>query len=296
MLVFVTGAAGFIGRAVIPELLSNGHQVLGLARNDANAEIITNLGGTPHRGELEDLESLKVGAKAADGIIHLGYIHDFTQIARSTRIDREAIAAMADAIAGTGKPLIIASGIMGGPRGVVLTEDTKKEPNAFSDRELSAELVIKLSTEKNIRGMVMRLPPTVHGAGDKGLIPRLIDIARKAGFVTYIGDGSARWTAGHRLDTAALLRLALEKGRAGATYHAVAEQGVPMKDIMGLVSKSLQLPLESKTSEEVAPIMGFLAHAIAMDSPASGEKTQKELGWHPTQPELLADLEANYFS
>lgn len=295
MLVFITGAAGFIGRAVISELLSNGHQVLGLARNNANAEIITNLGGTPHRGDLEDLDCLKSGAKAADGIIHLGFIHDFTQIAKSTRIDREAIAAMGDAIEGTGKPLIIASGIMGGPPGVMLTEDTKKESNSFSDRELSAELVVKLSMEKQIRGMVMRLPPTVHGAEDKGLIPRLISIARQSGFVTYIGDGSARWPAAHRLDTAVLFRLALEKGKAGATYHAVVEQGVPMKDIMGIVSKKLQLPLENKTPDEVAPAMGFLAYAIAMDSPATGEKTKAELGWQPAQLELLADLGANYF-
>lgn len=296
MLIFVTGAAGFIGRAVTAELINNGHQVLGLSRSDANTEIITKAGGTPHPGDLEDLESLKSGAKASDGIIHLAFIHDFANMAKSTAADRAAIEAMADAIAGTGKPLIIASGILGGPQGVTITEDTVKETSAFSDRELATHLVVKLSTEKQIRGMTMRLSPTVHDAGDWGFITQINNKARETGSAIYVDDGSARWSAVHRTDAAVLFRLAVEKGTAGAVYNAVAESSVPMKDIATLIGKRLQLPVESKSSAEAVQLLGFIGHAIALDAPATSEKTQKELGWTFTQPGLLADMEANYFS
>ena len=297
MRVFVTGAAGFIGRAVTQELLNNGHQVLGLARNDANAEAITKAGAEPHRGDLEDIESLKSGAKAADGVIHLAFIHDFSDFARVTAVDRAAIEAMGEVMAGTGKPLVIASGTMGAPKGKLATEDTEPDRNTpFSDRARSADLVYTLSREKQVRGSVIRLTPTVHGTEDHGFIPILINLARKNGFVTYIGDGSARWPAVHRLDAAILFRLALEKGTAGATYNAVAEQGVPIKDIMTVIGKHLQLPVESKPLNEAAGAIGFFAHVIGSDNLTSSEKTQRELGWHPTQPELLVDMEANYFS
>jgi nucleoside-diphosphate-sugar epimerase len=297
MRVFVTGAAGFIGRAVVQELLKNGHQVLGLARSDASAEAITKAGAEPHRGDLEDIESLKSGAKAADGVIHLAFIHDFNNFARAAAVDRAAIAAMGEVMAGTGKPLVIASGTMGVLKGKLATEDTEVDRNTpFSDRGLSADLVYRLSKEKQIRGSVIRLTPTVHGVEDKGFIPMLINLARQKGFVTYIGDGSARWPAVHRLDAAVLFRLALEKGTAGATYHAVAEQGVPIKDIMTVIGKHLQLPVEGKPLNEAVEAIGFFAHVVGSDNPTSSEKTQRELGWHPTQPKLLADMEANYFS
>jgi nucleoside-diphosphate-sugar epimerase len=297
MRVFVTGAAGFIGRVVVQELLNNGHQVLGLARNDASAEIITKAGAEPHRGDLEDIESLKSGAKAADGVIHLAFIHDFSDFARVTAVDRAAIEAMGEVMAGTGKPLVIASGTLVVPQGKLATEDTEPERNTpFSDRARSADLVYAMSKEKQVRGSVVRLPPSVHGAEDKGLIPRMIDLARQNGFITYVGDGSARWPTVHRLDAAVLLRLALEKGTAGATYNAVAEQGVPIKDIMTVISKHLQLPMESKPLNEAVGLIGFLAYPVGSDNPTSSEKTQRELGWQPTQPELLTDMEANYFS
>jgi len=296
MRVFVTGAAGFIGRAVVQELLNNGHQVLGLARNDASAEVITKAGAEPHRGDLEDIESLKSGARATDGVIHLAFIHDFSDFARVTAVDRAAIEAMGEVMAGTGKPLVIASGTMLVPKGKLATEDTEPERNTpFSDRARSADLVLTLSKEKQVRGSVIRLPPSVHGAEDKGMIPRMIDLARQNGFVTYVGDGSARWPTVHRLDAAVLLRLALEKGTAGATYNAVAEQGVPIKDITTVMSLRLQLPVESKPLSEAVGTLGFLAYLVGSDNPTSSEKTQRELGWHPTQPELLADMEANYF-
>ena len=297
MRVFVTGAAGFIGRAVVQELLNNGHQVLGLARSDENAEIITKAGAEPHRGDLEDIASLKSAAKVVDGIIHLAFIHDFTNMTKSTAVDRAAIEAIGEVIAGTGKPFVIASGTLGLPKGTLVTEDADPDRNtAFSDRMLSADLIYALSKEKNIRGSVIRLTPTVHGTEDKGFIPMLRDAARKNGFVTYIDDGSNRWPAVHRLDAAILFRLALEKGAPGASYHAVAEQGIPMKDIMTVIGKHLQLPVEGKSMIEAVKALGFFAHVIGMDNHVSSEKTQKELGWHPTQIGLLADMEANYFS
>lgn len=300
MRVFVTGAAGFIGQATVEELLKNGHKVLGLARSDASAEIITKLGAEPHRGDLEDLESLKSGAKMTDGVIHLGFIHDFTDYIRACAVDKAAIGAMGEALAGTGKPFVIASGTLGYPKGVLATEDLEPErTTGFSGRLESADVVYQLSKEKQVRGSVVRLPPTVHGKGDKGFIPMLLGAARKAGFVFYIGDGSARWPATHRMDASVVFRLALEKGTPGATYHAITEQGVPMKDIIAVAAKHLQLPVESKSTEEAIGLAGFLGHVIGVDNPASSEKTQRELGWDAkssTQPGLLEDMEANYFS
>ena len=297
MRVFVTGAAGFIGRATVQELIKNGHHVVGLARSDASIEAVTKAGAQPHKGDLKDLESLKSGAKAADGVIHLAFIHDFQDFTGACATDRAAIEAMGEVLAGTGKPLIIASGTLSLPRGTLTTEDTEPVRDApMTDRAKSADLVYALSKERQVRGMVVRFSPTVHGAGDKGLIPMLIDMYRQKGSVFYIGDGSARWSAVHQGDAAVLLRLALENGTAGATYHAVAEQGVAMKDIMTLVGKHLQLPVQSQSLEEAMGGGAFLAHAISLDNPTSSEKTQKELGWHPAGPALLADLEAHYFS
>jgi nucleoside-diphosphate-sugar epimerase len=296
MLVFVTGAAGFIGRAVVQELLLNGHQVLGLARNDASAETITKAGATPHRGDLEDLESLENGAKAADGVIHLAFIHDFSDFPRAMAVDRAAIEAMGKAMTGTGKPLVIASGTMMLQKGQLATEDSQIDTsNPFSVRAQAADVVYKLAKDDRVRGSVIRLTPTVHDVGDKGMIPGLINAARQNKFVVYTGDGSARWPAVHRLDAAVLFRLALEKGKSGATYHAVADQGVSMKDITSVIAKNLELPTKAMSEHEAAQAIGFLGHLVGSDNPTSSEKTQKELGWHPTQIGLLADLEANYF-
>ncbi|EXJ90950.1 hypothetical protein A1O1_04057 [Capronia coronata CBS 617.96] len=297
MRVFVTGAAGFIGRAVVQELLHNGHQVLGLARSDANAEILTKAGAEVHRGNLEDPESLKSGAHAADGVIHLAFIHDFSDFARATKVDREAIEAMGEAMAGTGKPLVIASGTLGVSNGKLATEDTEPaRDDPMSIRYASADLVYALSKSKQVRGSVVRLSPVVHGVGDWGFVPMLIGMARKNGYAAYVDEGSARWPAVHKLDAAVLFRLALEKGTPGSTYHAVAEQGIPYKDIATVIGKHLQLPVESKPLSEATAAMGMMAHLTSMDAPTSSEKTQRELGWKPSQIGLLADMEANYFS
>lgn len=297
MRIFVTGAAGFVGRATVQELINNGHQVLGLARSDASAEAIAKVGAEPHRGDLEDIESLKSGARAAEGVIHLGFIHDFSNMAKATTVDRAAIEAMGEAIAGTDKPLVIASGTMTMPKGELGTEDTEPErDNPFSDRVKSEDLVKAFSKHKQVRGSVVRLTPTVHGAEDKGFITMLIDIARQKGFVTYIGDGSARWPAVHRLDAAVLFRLAVEKGEPGAVYHGVAEQGVLTKDIATRLGERLHLSVESKGMSEAVEAIGFLAHLMGSDNPTSSEKTQRKLGWRPTQLGLLEDIEASYFS
>ena len=297
MRVFVTGAAGFIGRATVEELVNNGHQVLGLARSDANIENITKAGGEPHKGSLEDLESLRSGARAADGVIHLAFIHDFQNLAHATAVDRAAIEAIGEVLSGTRKPLIISAGTLMLPKGVLANENTEDEKvGPFAERLKSAELISTLSKEKQVRGMVMRFAPTVHGAGDWGFIPILTNMCREKGSAVYIGDGSNRWPAVQRADAAVLLRLALEKGRPGATYHAVAEEGIAMKDIITVIAKHLNLPIEGKSAEEAAAVYGFFAHPVGADNPTSSEKTQKELGWRPVQPGLLADMEANYFS
>ncbi|MCJ1355191.1 MAG: hypothetical protein MMC33_005182 [Icmadophila ericetorum] len=298
MRIFVTGAAGFIGSAVVKDLLEHGYQVLGLARSDVSAEAISKAGAEVHRGDLENLESLRSGAKASDGVIHLGFIHDFSNYAGAVAVDRAAIAAMGEAMAGTGNPLIIASGTLGKivPRGEIATEDTEPERNSpLSERAKSADLVKQLSKEKGIRGMVVQLTPTVHGPGDPQLIPRMIDMARKTGIVTYIGDGSNRWPAVHLDDAAVLFRLALEKGTPGATYNAVAEQGVLIRDIMNVIGQRLKLPVEEKSTQEGQAAMGLLSVFFGVDNPTSSEKTRKALGWTPTKPGLLEDLEANYF-
>ncbi|KIV86291.1 hypothetical protein PV11_01909 [Exophiala sideris] len=297
MRVFVTGAAGWVGSAVTKELIQHGHKVLGLARSDATAEQITKAGGEVLRGDLEDLESLRKGAQETDGTLHLAFIHDFSNMTHATAVDRAAISALGEVVAGTGKPLIITSGslIVANVDDAVATEDTDIDRNGPFDRWKSEDLIISLSKEKDVKGMVVRLTPTVHGDGDKGFVPGLIASARQNGAAIYVGDGSAQWPAVHRYDAAVLYRLALEKGKAGAIYHAAAEQGIAQKDIQGLIGKVLNLPVESKSLEEALPKLGFFAHVTNMDKPISSVKTQKELGWQPKELGLLADMEAHYF-
>ncbi len=294
----VTGAAGFIGQAVIKDLLANGHQALGLARSDASAETVSKAGAEVHRGDLEDLESLKSGAKKADGVIHLAFIHDFSPegFTKALKVDRDAIQAMGEAMEGTNNPLIIASGalVLAGLGGKP-TEDTEipQSDSPFMARALSETLVQNLSKEKKIRGMAVRLSPTVHGAGDKGFITILGGLAQKNGFVTNVNDGSSRWPAVHRLDAAALFRLAAEKGKAGGIYHGVAEE-VPTGTIMQEIGKKLSLEVENKSQEEAMQLIGFFGMVVGADCPISSEKTQAELGWKPSHPGLIEDIQANY--
>lgn len=293
MHVFVTGATGFIGSAVVHELLAAGHQVLGLARSDAGARSLAAAGAAVHRGSLADLESLQRGAAAADAVIHTAFIHDFTDFAASARVDQRAIEAMTATLAGSGKPFIVTAGTLGLPPGRPGTEEDKPA-SSMPRRSEAAGLA---AAAQGVRAMVIRLPPSVHGDGDHGFVPALIQLARERGFAVYVGDGRNRWPAVHRLDAARVYRLALEQGSAGAVFHAIADEGIPVREIAELVGRRLNLPTASKTPEEAAALLGFIGHALAMDGPATSTRTRARLGWQPSQPGLLEDLEqGRYFA
>ncbi|KAJ9143347.1 NAD dependent epimerase/dehydratase family protein [Pleurostoma richardsiae] len=297
MRVFVTGATGFIGQAVVKELLSHGHQVLGLSRSDAGAKSLTDLGADVQRGSLEDLDSLKQGAAAADGVIHLAFIHDFSDYAGSCRRDREAIEAMGTVLQGTGKPLVMTSGTLMLARGRLGKEDDPADLSTPSTAARGASEVTALAlADKGVRVSVMRLPPTNHGDGDHGFVAMVVAAAREKGVSAYVGDGANRWPATHRLDTARAFRLALEKGAAGSVFHAVAEEGVPLKDVAEAVGKGLGLPVASIPAAEAQGHFGFLAFAVGEDNPTSSAKTREVLGWAPQELGLIADIEkGTYF-
>jgi nucleoside-diphosphate-sugar epimerase len=295
MRVFVTGATGFVGSATVKELIGAGHTVLGLTRSDAGAAALAESGAEVHRGTLEDLDSLRQGAAAADGVIHTAFIHDFTQFAANCEIDRLAIGAMGEALAGTGKPLIVTSGTAMLAPGGVATEDTVLPAGSPLPR-VSEQAGLALATQ-GVRAMAIRLPPSVHGAGDHGFVPTLIGLAREKGVSAYIGEGANRWSAVHRFDAARAYRLMLEKGLAGVRYHAIAEQGLLFRDIAGVIGRQLGLPVVSKTPEEAGEHFGIFAMFAGMDAAASSEKTRAQLGWAPTGPGLIADMEqAGYFA
>jgi nucleoside-diphosphate-sugar epimerase len=295
MRVFITGAAGFIGHATTKELIANGHQVVGLARSDDNIAALKDLGADVHRGSLEDLDSLKAGAAKADGVIHLAFIHDFTKFAENGQVDKRAIEAMGDALAGTNKPFIVTSGTALIAPGAVVTEEMRRDPGAFSPR-VSEEAGLAYAS-RGVRAMAVRLPQ-VHGAdGKAGLITYLLEGARAKGTAAYVGDGSARWSAAHRLDVARLYRLALEKGTADGIYHAVAEEGVAMRQIIEVIGRALNAPVVSIKPEEAGDYYGPLAMFAGLDMPASSALTQKWLGWKPKEIGLIADIgQPNYFA
>lgn len=296
MRVFVTGATGFVGSAVVRVLLSAGHTVSGLVRSEKSAQALKEIGAEPFHGSLDDPSSLKRGAAAADGVIHLGFVHDFTNYEDAVRTDREAIEAMGAALAGSNRPLIVTSGTLLLPQGRLVTEaDTHEVNSNFSIRGQS-EVAARQLASQGVRSCVVRLAPTVHGNGDKAFIPAMVNVARKSQVSMYIGDGSNRWPAVHRLDAARLFLLALEKGAAGSTYHGVSEEGVPIKAIAEIISEKLNVPVKSVTLDTAVEQFNFLAYALACDNPTSSQKTRDELGWTPAQPELLDDLRnANYF-
>lgn len=296
MRVFVTGATGFVGSAIVQELIGAGHTVLGLARSDASAEALAAAGGEVHRGGLDDLDRLRAGAEASDGVIHTAFIHDFSQFAANAETDRRAIEAIGEVLAGTDRPLITTSGTLMvafmAPGRVGTEADV---PDAATPRVPSENATIGLA-ERGVRSSVIRLPPSVHDTGDKGFVPTLIDIARNSGVSAYIGDGHNRWPAVHRLDAARLYRLALEKGPAGTRYHAIGDAGLPTREIAEVIGKKLGLPTASKTPEEAAGHFGFLSMFFGLDAPSSAAVTQEILGWTPTHPGLIADLEhGTYF-
>jgi nucleoside-diphosphate-sugar epimerase len=286
MRVFITGAAGFIGTATTRELIANGHQVVGLARSDDNARALENLGAEVHRGALEDLDSLRKGAKKTDGTIHLAFIHDFSKFAENGQIDKHAIEAMGEALAGSHKPFIVTSGTLFVAPGRIATEEDPVMPGLPRVSE-TAGLAF---AARAVRAMAVRLPQVHGGEGRCGLVNWVLNIAREKGVSAYVGDGGNRWSGAHRLDVARLYRLALEKGVAGKSYHAVADEGVTVRDIAEIVGRHLKLPVASIAPEKATEHFGMMAPFVGRDGAASSALTRQWLGWKPTQIGLIADI------
>lgn len=290
MRVFVTGATGFVGSAVVKDLLNAGHKVLGLARSDAGAGALAAVGADIHRGSIEDLDSLRSGAAAADGVIHTAFNHDFSRFAQSCEDDRGVIETLASALEGSTRPLIITSGT-----GVLGSGPTSTEEDAVPSHSpnprIATELTAAAVAERGVHVSIVRLPPSVHGDGDHGFVPLVIGLAREKGRSVFLGDGQNRWAGVHRFDAAPVYRLALEQNKPFARYHAVAEGSVPFRDIAEVIGRRLNLPVVGLTKEEAAAHFGWFAHFAALDCPTSSDKTRAELGWQPTGPSLLADLD-----
>ncbi|MFF4535176.1 SDR family oxidoreductase [Streptomyces aureus] len=305
MRVFATGASGWIGSALVPELIGAGHQVVGLARSEASAAALADGGAEAVSGTLDDLDLLRETAKASDGVIHLAFKHDlaFTGAFQDAAdADRRAVETFGDALAGSGKPFVIASGLIGVAPGRMSTEEDGRTPDEASahlpggprTRMGTAHVTLALA-DRNVRSSVVRLPPTVHGEGDGGFMPALIGIARAAGVAGYVGDGSQRWPAAHRDDAARIFRLALEKAPAGSVLHASAEDGVPLRSVAEVIGRHLDVPTRSVPAEEAAEHFTWLSGFIGLDSPASSERTRALLGWNPTGPGLIEDLDKGHY-
>jgi nucleoside-diphosphate-sugar epimerase len=305
MRVFVTGASGWIGSAVVPELIGAGHQVIGLARSDSSAAAVTAAGAEVVRGTLDDLDRLRTAAAASDGVIHLAFKHDIAfsgGFQDAADADRRAVETFGEALEGSDRPFVLASGLLGLASGRVATEQDGRDPESAGahpssgprTRLATSQVTLSLAS-RGVRSSVLRLPPTVHGDGDHGFMAALVGIARDKGVSGYVGGGSHRWPAAHRLDAAHLFRLALENASAGSVLHAAADEGVPIRAIAEVIGRHLDLPVVSVSPENAGEHFGWLGGFLATDSPASSALTRERLGWQPTQPGLIDDLDKGHY-
>ena len=295
MRVFVTGASGWIGSAVVPELLAAGHSVVGLARSGESAAAVAAAGAEVRRGSLDDPESLRAGAEDADGVVHLAFKHDFSDFAGAGRTERTAIETLGDALKGGDRPFLFASGVALLAPGRVVTE---RDASPFSGPDAprgGAEPLAFEYAERGVRPVALRFPPTVHGDGDHGFVARLVRVARERGASGYVGDGANRWPAVHRLDAARAVALALEKAPAGSVVHAIAEEGVPARAIAEVIGRSLDVPVVPVDPEDAEAHFGWIGRFFAVDVPASSALTRELLGWEPTGPGLIDDLTAGHY-
>ncbi|MCW2515595.1 MAG: hypothetical protein JWR11_4637 [Mycobacterium sp.] len=294
MRVFVTGASGWIGSALVPELLGAGHQVVGLARSEEAATKVAASGAEVLRGSLEDLDVLRAGAAAADGVVHLGFVHDFSRFAESIAIDVTAIETFGEVLAGSDRPLVIASGLAGLNPGTVATERDVPDAAVGHPRAVGERTALALA-DQGVRSSSVRLAPSVHGEGDHGFVPTLVEVARERGVSGYVGDGAARWPGVHVSDAARLFRLAVEGAPAGSVLHASAEEGTPMRQLAEIIGRHLDLPVVSVSPDDAMDHFGFLGRFVGTDMPASSALTRELLGWEPTGPSLPDDLDAGHY-
>ncbi|MGW7239440.1 SDR family oxidoreductase [Streptomyces sp. NPDC054804] len=294
MRVFVTGATGFIGSAVVRELLGTGHQVLGLARSDAAEAALKEAGAEVHRGDLNDVDGLRVAAGAVDGVVHTGYNHDFSDMPGALRTELAVLEALGDALAESGRPLVVTSvtGLLAPGR--LGTEEDAPDLAGPGAHRAEAERSALALADRGVRVSAIRLPQ-VHGAGDHAFVPFLIGVARDKGVAAYVGDGTNRWSSVHRLDAAALYRKAVETAPAGAVLHAVADEGVPLRDITEVIGRRLDVPVVSLAREEASAHFGWMAAFVGNDNPTSGAATRERYDWRPAQPGLLDDLDQDHY-
>lgn len=296
MRVFVTGATGFVGQAIVRELMTVGHGVLGLARSDAATEALTRMGAEAYRGELSDVASLTTAAQACDGVIHTAFIHDFSAYAAAAEIDRQAVEAIATVLEGSGKPFVSTSGTALLSPGHIGTEEDAPASGSAAALRAASEMTVLGAAGRGVRSSVVRLPPSVHDSGDHGFVPALIEIARRTRVSAFVADGANRWPAVHRRDAARLYRLALEDAAPGSRLHGVAEEGVTLRAIAQVIGERLGVPVRSLAEDEAPAHFDWMARFVAIDNPASSTITRAKLGWRPQAADLLADMrQGGYF-